>query len=160
MIELDKGEILRFVVESNAIECITREPTELELEHTHDFLQLKAPKIEDVTRLVQTYTGGAPLRDRPDLVVSFGGTPAPRGGPYVVQELKDLLRMMWMDTRNPHALHHEYETLHPYMDGNGRSGRALWAWGMLHHGYPNGISLGFLHAWYYQSLNYARVRRL
>ena len=45
-----------------------------------------------------------------------------------------------------------YETLHPFMDGNGRSGRILWAWQMIEHNIAPGLSLGFLHAYYYQTL--------
>ena len=52
----------------------------------------------------------------------------------------------------PFGIHLRYETLHPFMDGNGRSGRILWAWQMLHHDIAPGIRLGFLHAFYYQTL--------
>ena len=39
------------------------------------------------------------------------------------------------------------------MDGNGRSGRILWAWQMIEHNINPGLSLGFLHTFYYQALS-------
>ena len=48
-----------------------------------------------------------------------------------------------------YVLHCRYESLHPFTDGNGRSGRALWLWMM---GGIEEAPLGFLHTWYYQSL--------
>ena len=53
--------------------------------------------------------------------------------------------------KQAYTLHHEYETLHPFTDGNGRSGRVLWLW-ML--GGIKNTPLGFLHHWYYQSLSF------
>lgn len=48
-------------------------------------------------------------------------------------------------------------------DGNGRSGRALWAWMMLCRGGSYGrakvIELGFLHTFYYQTLEHFHADR-
>ena len=54
-----------------------------------------------------------------------------------------------MEDASPFAVHVAYENLHPFMNGNGRSGRALWLW---HMGGIEKVPLGFLRTWYYQSL--------
>lgn len=45
--------------------------------------------------------------------------------------------------------------LHPFMDGNGRTGRAVWAWAMQRDG-QDPFALSFLHRFYYQTLEYSR----
>jgi hypothetical protein len=55
---------------------------------------------------------------------------------------------------DPYILHVEYEQLHPFTDGNGRSGRAMWLYAMKKCGrLEQGLNLGFLHAFYYQTLS-------
>ena len=56
---------------------------------------------------------------------------------------------------NPWKMHVDFETLHPFMDGNGRTGRALWAWHMRRLDLDP-FALSFLHRFYYQTLSSVR----
>jgi len=147
------SELLAFVRESNRIEGIKREPTTHELQATSAFLDIVAPSLDDLKVLVRIYQPDAVLRDKATLNVSVGDHVAPRGGPAVVEALEQILDRLL--TADPWQTHVAYETLHPFTDGNGRSGRALWAWQMVRR--QDGLPLGFLHQFYYQTLSRSRA---
>lgn len=134
-----------FVNESNRIEGIRRSATQDEIGAHQMFVALTLPTIEDLQVLVSVLQPGAVLRDRVGLDVRVGGHYPPRGGPDIKKKLGRLLLQIGEHT--PYTAHHAYESLHPFTDGNGRSGRALWLW---HVG--GQAPLGFLHHWYYLSL--------
>ncbi len=140
--------IPEFVRESNRIEGIHRDPTEAEISALDDFIQLPTIRIVDLQTFVSINQPGAVLRDREGLDVRVGKHFPPPGGTNIVRELGALLESI--GERTPYENHVLYETLHPFTDGNGRSGRALWAWDMWQRGIS--MRLGFLHTWYYQSL--------
>ncbi len=85
----------------------------------------------------------------------MGNHRPPPGGLSIRAKLKGILKGVANEV-HPFRVHLAYETLHPFMDGNGRSGRALWAWQMLKKYGPDALSLGFLHRFYYQSLEFSR----
>ncbi len=145
-----------FVVESNRIEGILRDPRCDEIAAHVEFLSLAEVTVADVSQFVWQ-VANAPIRKCRGMDVMIGSHRPPRGGKEVPAELAIILSLaMDREISHPYSTHRKYETLHPFMDGNGRSGRALWAWQMLHHDYWPGLKLGFLHAYYYQSLEASR----
>ena len=154
--------LMSFVRESNRIEGIMREPHSHELMALERFLALDTVTIADLQVFVTVTQPGAVLRDQPHLNVQVGNHVAPRGGMHVVGSLGNLLSSERGDInprlqdRDPFETHRAYERLHPFTDGNGRSGRALWLWMMCNRGgrdKERALRLGFLHSWYYQSLD-------
>lgn len=148
----------RFVAESNRIEGIRRDPTKAEIVAGLRFIGLDQVTIEELEQFVQVCQPGAELRTRAGMDVFVGQHTPPPGGPAIALVLRDLLAKVNTNDGSPYELHRWYETLHPFMDGNGRSGRILWAWQMVHFSIRPGLRLGFLHCWYYQSLEASRAK--
>lgn len=135
-----------FVAESNRIEGINyTQPYEIEAHER--FLALLVITVESMEEFVQT-VAKCPLRAAVGQNVFIGDHSPPPGGPNIRIALIKILSELGY----PWDAHIAYEKLHPFMDGNGRSGRVLWAWGMQHLG-ADPFSLPFLHRFYYQTLS-------
>jgi hypothetical protein len=91
-----------------------------------------------------------PLRVHHGMDVRVGAYVAPPGGPAIGRALKRIAAKANAGA-DAWQTHIEFEKLHPYLDGNGRTGRALWAWQMRGQG-RSPFVISFLHRFYYLTL--------
>lgn len=146
-----------FLEESNRIEGLERPAFPDEFGAASVFLSLEKPDLGMLCGYVALAAGPrAVLRDRVGLDVRVGSWVPPRGAPEIRERLEGLL-FRAANNADPFRVHCDYETLHPFLDGNGRSGRLLWLWMMRKQGRAPS-PMGFLQSWYYQSLEAADGR--
>ena len=141
--------IVPFLKESLAIESIHRAPTPEEVRATETFLATGL-SVASICVVQEVYAPNRPLRKSPGMNVRVGDYYPPTGGRKIVNLLRDLVADI-DGGGDPFRCHVRFESLHPFMDGNGRTGRILWAWNMQRKGLDP-FSLPFLHRFYYQTL--------
>lgn len=144
--------IKEFLIESNAIEGIHRELTQDEVAMTDMFLTISEITIDKLVVLNYTYQPNARLRTSPGMNVMVGGHMCPYGGPSIGYMLEELLEDINEGLISPFVAHVRYEKIHPFTDGNGRTGRALWLWMMEREFAPYYAPMGFLQTIYYQMM--------
>lgn len=151
-----KRKLIDFVTESNAIEGINCW-THGQLIEAKRFIDLKEVTIADLEQFVEINAPGHKLRLNGECV-TVGNHVPPRGGAHIgfaLQDILDNVNSYKFNKVDSFYTHIDYEKLHAFTDGNGRSGRILWLWqenkrlGRL-------PSLSFLHSFYYQSLSNSR----
>ncbi len=151
----EKSDLIKFVRESNLIENIDRDLTKAEIEEMERFVKLDNILLDDVIKFVSIYEPEAKLRCKKGMNVSVGDYMPPDGEVGMGYKLLDILDDIEPTKWSAFEIHNRYESLHPFTDGNGRSGRAIWLWQMTKF-YSHVPRLSFLQTYYYQSLSFCR----
>lgn len=148
----DEFQLDLFINESLLIEGITGICTHEELTMTEKFLDANEITIPLLSEYVNVFTPNNVPRFHDGLDVRIGNFFPPAGGVFVRCYLESLLGCINTNEIDPFTAHARYEWLHPYTDGNGRSGRALWLW-LMQKNQKHVFNSSFLHTFYYQTLD-------
>jgi hypothetical protein len=148
--EKDRMDTYEQVAESLRIEGIDRPPTDDEITEHLRFTRLETLSISELEAFLKIYRPGARLRMYPGQDVRIGSHDPPKGGEHILAQLHALVSLINAKKIDWWSAHIQFETLHPFSDGNGRLGRAI-ACNQL--SVTSRADLGFLHAFYLQTLN-------
>lgn len=140
--------LFAFVEESNSIEGIDGMPSAQECQAHLELISAPEISAEKLEAFVDVIQPGAKLRLGTNMNVRVGAHRPISGGPKVLIQLNEILNDI--RTSHPFDIYCRYEALHPFMDGNGRSGRALWLGMMIQKlgEFPS----SFLRVFHYQAL--------
>ena len=150
------SKLREFIRESNRIEGIVRDPETYEVEAHQRLLACDYLTLKSVEDFVFDICGKR-LRRQVGMGVRVGPHLPPPGGPQIEHALEALLASINERQYSAWEAHTRYELLHPFMDGNGRSGRAIWNWQMQRER-RDPYAIPFLHRFYYQTLDEVRER--
>lgn len=145
--------LIDFIYESNRIENITTPPNRAEINVYESFLHLDNIKLVDVENFINQIAN-VPIRSKNGMNVYVENHKPERGGPEIPKKLEYILACLNEQLFDPYEIHSQYETLHAFMDCNGRSGRIIWLWQRQKLGLDS--PLGFLHHYYCESLEHSR----
>jgi hypothetical protein len=141
-----RSRLMEFAKESNRIDGITNaEANERMFEKLCVFLKLETLTVENVCE----FNEWGVLRDKEGMNVRVGNFYPEKGGLKLFYEFEDLIESI--ESLDSFDAHKQFELIHPFTDGNGPTGRAIWLWQMVNQNNYD-LSLGFLHKHYYQSL--------
>lgn len=158
------GKVKEFVKESNKIERITG--ASIDEIHAHlrllDCDRLSTAKLESFLKVIQPDAAMRFEEGQNVAITDLGSGRVlrrpPPGGPGIKRALTQLIRAINAADLTPYEAHVEFETLHPFSDGNGRTGRAVWLWQVIRHEpLRDPFGLSFLHRFYYDALEAARI---
>ncbi len=151
-LDLVQERLYGFCVESDEIESIyDQKRHKIHEAALRELLSYDRISVKELSGFVARIEPSAFLRKKPDHRVMIGGHEAPPPKESLPR-LEKLLESVNANRIHPWDAHVEYEHIHPYIDGNGRSGRALWLWMMIRfHEYD--LSHKFLQRFYYQTLS-------
>lgn len=156
MKEIDeRSNLIKFVRDSNIIEGIERDPTKAEIKEMERFVERTSISFDDVIKFVSVYEPTAKIRSKKGMDVSVGNYTPPPGDAGMGYGLLSILDDIEPTKASAFDIHNRYESLHPFTDCNGRSGRAIWLWQMTKF-YGHIPKLSFLLSYYYQSLSFCR----